>query len=274
MYVCNVLGVNKQCPNMTIFGEAAVLPLLMRAHTAMLKYWDRIRNMEDDTLVKLAYKENIQTNSTWCKTIQLLNSTYQLHTRQWTQLEFPNIVKKKITSHFTEYWKKRIIDPSIEKKLGLYSKVKQNFQREPYLHLPSFRDRQIISKIMCSSHKLQIERGRHLNIPREDRLCKLCNMNKVEDEEHFMLECPTYNQLRKDTIDDFDNYASIEGLFHMAEPCQIANFLRKAYDLREQLTEESPDMYRVKRTNNVTTLLQRDTHTRSSHSQKHNKGWA
>ena len=180
---------------MAIFGEAAVLPLLLRAHIAMLKYWDRIRNMEDHTLVKLAYKENVQTNSTWCKTIQVLNSTYQLHTKQWTQLEFPNVVKKKVTSDFTMHWKSRIMDPSIEKKLGLYSKVKQNFQIEPYLHLPAFRDRQIISKFMCSSHKLHIERGRHLNIPREERLCQLCDMNKVEDEEHFILECPTYNQI-------------------------------------------------------------------------------
>ena len=81
-------------------------------------------------------------------------------------------------------------------------------------------------------------------------------MNKVEDEEHFILECPTYDQLRRETIENFDNYTSIEGLFHMTEPCHIANFLRKAYSLREQLTEEPPDIYRVKeRTNNDLTLL-------------------
>ena len=51
-----ILGVGKQSPNMAILGEAAVLPLLLRAHIHMLKYWDRVRNMDDSTLVKLAYK--------------------------------------------------------------------------------------------------------------------------------------------------------------------------------------------------------------------------
>jgi hypothetical protein len=67
----------------------------MRAQISMLKFWDRrIRNMEDDALVKLAYKENLENNSTWCKTIQVLNTAYQLHTKNWTQIQFQNEVKK------------------------------------------------------------------------------------------------------------------------------------------------------------------------------------
>ena len=90
-----ILGIGKQSPNMAVFGEAAVIPLLMRAQVAMLKFWDRIRNMEDNTLVKLAYKENVEVNSTWCKTIQILNTSFQLHTRDWSPTEFPDVVKKK-----------------------------------------------------------------------------------------------------------------------------------------------------------------------------------
>ena len=48
-----------------------------------------------------------------------------------------------------------------------------------------------------SSHKLQIEIGRYKNIEREKRLCKLCSMQKIEIEEHFLLECPAYNHQRE-----------------------------------------------------------------------------
>ena len=33
-------------------------------------------------------------------------------------------------------------------------------------------------------------------IPREERLCNLCNSNKIEDETHFLLDCPRYSSIR------------------------------------------------------------------------------
>ena len=58
-----ILRVGKQSPTMAVFGEAATIPLHMRAQISVLKFWDRIRNMEDDTLVKLAYKEKVEKNT-------------------------------------------------------------------------------------------------------------------------------------------------------------------------------------------------------------------
>ena len=40
-------------------------------------------------------------------------------------------------------------------------------------------------------HKLMIERGRWLKVPRTDRLCVCCN--KLEDEFHVICECPRYS---------------------------------------------------------------------------------
>ena len=240
-----ILGVGKPSPNMAVFGESAVMPLLLRAYIAMLKYWNRIRDMDDNTLVKLAYKENLETNSSWCKTIQILNTTFDLHTKDWSPAEFPNAVKKKVKSDFTAHWKTRIGNPELEKKLSLYSKVKEDFQVGNYLAMPSFRNRQIISKFLCSNHKLRIETGRHSNIPREQRVCELCEANKVEDEHHFILECQAYEEIRKDSPIQFENYSSAEAIFHLEDPPILAEFLRKAYTKRDELTAEEPEIYRV-----------------------------
>ena len=74
-----MLGVNKSCPNMVVLGEIGDLPLQLRAYLIMLKYWDRIRNLDEDTLIKKAYMENISMNTNWAKTIQMLNVTLKLN---------------------------------------------------------------------------------------------------------------------------------------------------------------------------------------------------
>ena len=37
--------------------------------------------------------------------------------------------------------------------------------------------------------KLPIEVGRWSNIPREQRICTLCNLQKIGDEFHYLFEC-------------------------------------------------------------------------------------
>ena len=67
---------------------------------------------------------------------------------------------------------------------------KNDFNIEPYLYLvkkPCYR--QAIAKLRCSSHTLEIERGRHTNpkTPVAQRLCNMCH--EIEDEKHFLLNC-------------------------------------------------------------------------------------
>jgi hypothetical protein len=49
-----------------------------------------------------------------------------------------------------------------------------------------------------------IEKGRHLHLNVEDRLCKKCNLNLVEDEFHSIIICPVYSDERKQLFDIFD----------------------------------------------------------------------
>ena len=53
-----------------------------------------------------------------------------------------------------------------------------------------------LSKLRCSIHKLKVETGRHESIAYEQRLCTLYNHNLVEDEFHFVMMCPIYENLR------------------------------------------------------------------------------
>ena len=54
--------------------------------------------------------------------------------------------------------------------------------------LTSFRHALI--KFRLPVHKLVIETGGHNGIDRHLRKCQICSLNKIEDEYHFLLECP------------------------------------------------------------------------------------
>ena len=71
------------------------------------------------------------------------------------------------------------------------------------------------------NHKLMIEHGRYQidHLPRENRLCPLCNSIQVENEIHFFSQCNKYsvqrqafiNQINR-IIPDFDKKSSPESI--------------------------------------------------------------
>ena len=82
-------------------------------------------------------------------------------------------------------------------KLDTYTKIKNNFGFEKYLNSLSFPYRRDVTRLHTSSHRLSIEVGRYA---RDDRLCSKCTLGVLEDEIHFLLECPTFNVTRESLI--------------------------------------------------------------------------
>ena len=60
-----------------------------------------------------------------------------------------------------------------------------------------------LSRFRLSSHNLALETGRYYNIPKENRICTFCNMNKIESEYHFLLVCPLYAELRRQYLPQY-----------------------------------------------------------------------
>ena len=52
-----------------------------------------------------------------------------------------------------------------------------------------------LSRFRLSNHALMIEKGRHLKIDKNERKCFFCE-NKIENEEHFLINCPLYSPER------------------------------------------------------------------------------
>ena len=81
---------------------------------------------------------------------------------------------------------------------------------EPYiLATKRFETRCIFTQLRISAHDLHIETGRYTKpakTPIENRICFLCNDNKIEDEFHFVMECLHYDEFRKELTNEFESF--------------------------------------------------------------------
>ena len=81
--------------------------------------------------------------------------------------------------------------------------------------------------------------GRYLGEPLENRICKNCHNNKIEDEEHFLFYCDLYNDTREQFIiglnnPDFVNFNFEEKMKFLngKKPLIFSKFIHTIYDIR------------------------------------------
>jgi hypothetical protein len=58
--------------------------------------------------------------------------------------------------------------------------------------------RQSLSRFRCSNHRLEVECDRHAkpeSIPRRDRVCRLCSLGAIEDEDQLLV-CSAHHDIR------------------------------------------------------------------------------
>ena len=79
----------------------------------------------------------------------------------------------------------------------------------------------MLAKIRCGVLPLHIETGRYLGTPEEERICFHC-ANTVESEEHFLISCDLYVDLR---IELFANACDINPNFNQLSDCDKMCFL-------------------------------------------------
>ena len=123
---------------------------------------------------------------------------------------------------------------------------------EYYLSHPDRNVRLILTKFRLGDHKLLIEIGRYLKIPRDQRLCANCNvLPLLEDEFHFFFECKRNTNNRNILYQYFENtYSNFLELNHDEKQTKILNpstpehirtvtFIRQSLELREGDSSQS-----------------------------------
>ena len=83
-------------------------------------------------------------------------------------------------------------------KAEFLRQLKNKIRQEKYLSLIAIEIlRVILTKFRLSDQELNTEQSRHKNFERKERLCPCCPLKKqIENETHFLLECPYDNNFR------------------------------------------------------------------------------
>lgn len=241
-YFRGILGLHSKAPLLPILGDLGKYPTYVDIIGTALKLWMKtMREVRSDSLLHKAMLETYTThhahnNYNFVSAVRdiLLKFSFR---EVWENNGGRNIVatskmiKKFIEVDFVKFWNEEISNANHSRYL-FYNKIKYNFKLENYLVLvddPAFRT--CISKLRTSTHSLLIEKGRHLNIDRKDRLCPECRV--IEDEEHFLFECSKFKSLRQKYINDLNpnNLGSIFNNSLGSQLVGIAKFIKCATEL-------------------------------------------
>ena len=232
-----ILGVSKSCPNLAVYGETGEVPLSLKGFRLLINFWYRVTNLPDNTLAKKALLENISLRTNWIKTVEKLLGFFSLT----DAIDNPLLLKKRAICStklkFTDFWHKTI-DDEASNRLQFYKVIKNDFKFEEYLTIPIFESRKAITKIRCSDHPLEVEKGRHRNVPRESRICKLCPLGEVETEDHFLKNCAFFDRLK--LKHDLPHTTDSKAFINNTEYDKLGHYLTEAFVVRMKQIENLP----------------------------------
>ena len=137
-------------------------------------------------------------------------------------------------------------------KLAFYKNIYKIQTRAHYVDIISCRsDRSILAKLRVRAHKLTIEKGIHIGIPRQNRICTFCNTGPTQNEQHFLLECTAYKFLREEFFLKLNRLGinvsvplcvrNISGLYWLLNKKNVivikmlVKYIRSLFDTRETL---------------------------------------
>ena len=162
------------------------------------------------------------------------------------------MVKSYVSSmkqEYISYWQNTL---QHSQKLEFYRSFKTDHTSSSYLDLTrGTAGRRALVKLRISNHKLMIEIGRYNQTTKDNRHCPFCGCNVIEDEVHFLFQCPTYSMIRNifyhkvKTLIPNITQLPIDGLinelmnsFNYFINTQFIKYISACFDVRDKLSSK------------------------------------
>ena len=192
-----ILNMKSSTPYFMVYGETGFFPINIDIQCRVIAYWDKLISSDVFKLSGLMYKMIYSLNKysyirntrfRWIRNVKHILDNCGMSgigNEKWLVCA----VKQKLRDIFITNWHAQL---DISSSGITYRLIKTNFGMENYLVTLPLKLRKPLIQIRTRNHRLPIETGRWLHIPREERICNLCNDTRIRrlgDEFHFILEC-------------------------------------------------------------------------------------
>jgi hypothetical protein len=253
-FLRKILCVKKSTNLDALYGETGRYPMKIQRKIIMFKYWVKLINLADSSLLKSIYNllkadadnDISYDNTNWAYRIKTQLNELGLN-YLWEQQNEIDInlhtIRTRILDTYKQSWYSNINNSN---RLASYCIYKHKFEMENYLqYITNNKYRIALTKFRLSSSDLKIETGRYENTPREERICPHCLYHIVEDEYHFLFTCPKYYELRRTYLKPFfcrwPTMRKFELLMNSKNKKELTNlskYLYYAFRLRNEQPEQ------------------------------------
>ncbi len=191
------LGVHRFTPNLAINGDMGWKSTQSKRQICMCRLWNRLVTMDVNRLPRKIFDWDFkQCYHNWSgemrELLKYVDMEASFHTKSWLDCKE---IDRNLYLKQKEEWE---VNVKCVSKLRTYNTFKVEYATEPYV--TSFMSkglRSALAQFRCGVLPLNIETGRYVSTPVFDRVCELCMSHEIEDETHFLIECPFYEEERK-----------------------------------------------------------------------------
>ncbi|MCG8113538.1 MAG: reverse transcriptase family protein [Candidatus Thiodiazotropha taylori] len=200
------LGVGKNAANSATRGDMGWTDCFVKQRLECCRLYSKLTNIVDSRLVKSVFTWSRSHGRCWEKRfLKFARDSGFLNLFQNDHICVKSTIKQckaKLTEIDQEKWHSNLFNDTGQEngnKLRTYRLYKTILECEEYIKLPLNRDhRRILAMFRCGNLPLHIETGRYARpkIPADQRSCFYCS-EKVENEIHFLIECPFYDDIKR-----------------------------------------------------------------------------
>jgi hypothetical protein len=248
--------------NLCLLREFGRYPLYFHWWIQSVKYWNHLAALPSSRLLHHVFRDNLRlakkSKKCWCARVlsflqafNILPTGFDIYTWDPPQT-IPTIdlslVKNKLLESVDQLWSHvACIPPRLCVDSDMFKlRVYHHFHALPQgqesfgpIYCMAFATKPRLLQTLCrfrlGEHTLRIETGRRESIQRHQRFCRHCltlGEHHVEDEEHFLLECPLYKNIRIKFEHLIDFRPPILTLMHISNMVDLAQYLLECFELR------------------------------------------
>lgn len=243
-FLRRLLGVPSGTPTMAVLAEVGRYPLAVTAAEVMLKYWNRLVEMEDGRLVKQAFLESAMLARALTPTsvikpwagqvasfLASLDLPHDLSAPQSVNIKA--VVEKMQSCYIAKVTGSdgTPVGSKVQQYLQLRSGVETaSYTPAAYLQaVGGWRQRQAVAQLRTGSSWLAVETARRQGdegvVPREERLCQRCSSAAIDDAEHMVFDCSALEDHRWNHPSLFLRDSRSLSDFMDQDPTEVAAFV-------------------------------------------------